>query len=154
MTIWSDVPGIFTADPRIVRTARVIPRLSFSAANALAHCGAKILFPHTLHPAQRQNIYVFVRSSLEPAQMGTLISSDISCPKGPSALVLAGDKLSFIGKELDALPIELPQIEQGTHHRTFKISADPSEQGHTLIHWHEHLFSADKMGSKTSHAGP
>ncbi|MGO1247965.1 MAG: lysine-sensitive aspartokinase 3 [Oceanisphaera sp.] len=71
--IWTDVPGIYTTDPRLVSTARPLPEISFSEASEMATFGAKVLHPATLQPAVRQQIPVFVGSSKEPAAGGTWI---------------------------------------------------------------------------------
>ncbi|MEZ4498051.1 MAG: aspartate kinase [Thermomicrobiales bacterium] len=49
--IWTDVPGVLTADPRQVPDARVVPTISFEEAQELAHFGAKVLHPRTIRPA-------------------------------------------------------------------------------------------------------
>jgi len=69
--IWTDVPGIYTTDPRLVTRARPIPEISFVEAAEMATFGAKVLHPATLQPAVRQNIPVFVGSAKDPAAGGT-----------------------------------------------------------------------------------
>ncbi|MFM5013817.1 lysine-sensitive aspartokinase 3 [Aeromonas veronii] len=71
--IWTDVPGIYTTDPRLVTRARPIPEISFVEAAEMATFGAKVLHPATLQPAVRQNIPVFVGSAKDPAAGGTWI---------------------------------------------------------------------------------
>ncbi|MFR9718582.1 lysine-sensitive aspartokinase 3 [Aeromonas diversa] len=71
--IWTDVPGIYTTDPRLVTRARPIPEISFAEAAEMATFGAKVLHPSTLQPAVRRDIPVFVGSSREPAAGGTWI---------------------------------------------------------------------------------
>ncbi|ANT67628.1 Lysine-sensitive aspartokinase 3 [Aeromonas hydrophila] len=71
--IWTDVPGIYTTDPRLVTRARPIPEISFVEAAEMATFGAKVLHPATLQPAVRQDIPVFVGSSKDPAAGGTWI---------------------------------------------------------------------------------
>jgi aspartate kinase len=66
LSIWTDVVGIFTTDPRITDQARAIKEISFGEAAEMATFGAKILHPATLIPAMRKNIPVFVGSSKEP----------------------------------------------------------------------------------------
>ncbi|MFT5758028.1 MAG: aspartate kinase [Alteromonadaceae bacterium] len=73
LSIWTDVVGIFTTDPRITEQARAIKEISFGEAAEMATFGAKILHPATLIPAMRQNIPVFVGSSKEPEKGGTHI---------------------------------------------------------------------------------
>lgn len=73
LEIWTDVPGIYTTDPRIAAKASPIPEISFSEASEMANFGAKILHPSTLVPALRHDIPVFVGSSKEPEKGGTWI---------------------------------------------------------------------------------
>ncbi|GAJ72858.1 LOW QUALITY PROTEIN: aspartokinase [Vibrio sp. JCM 18904] len=70
LEIWTDVPGIYTTDPRIAPKASPIPEISFSEASEMANFGAKILHPSTLVPALRHDIPVFVGSSKEPEKGG------------------------------------------------------------------------------------
>lgn len=71
--IWTDVPGIYTTDPRLVSTAHPIPELTFEEAAEMATFGAKVLHPATIQPAVRRNIPVFVGSSKNPRAGGTWI---------------------------------------------------------------------------------
>jgi len=61
--IWTDVPGVLTADPRLVSRARTVPQLSFEEAAELAYFGAKVLHPKTLHPAIEREIPVRICNS-------------------------------------------------------------------------------------------
>lgn len=61
--IWTDVPGVLTADPRLVAHARTVPHLSFEEAAELAYFGAKVLHPKTLHPAIERGIPVRICNS-------------------------------------------------------------------------------------------
>ena len=77
LSIWTDVVGIFTTDPRITDQARAIKEISFGEAAEMATFGAKILHPATLIPAMRCNIPVFVGSSKEPEKGGTQIKQKV-----------------------------------------------------------------------------
>jgi aspartate kinase len=70
--IWTDVDGILTADPTIVRGARNIRSLSFREASELAYFGARVLHPETILPAVKRDIPVFVLNSRRPDWCGTL----------------------------------------------------------------------------------
>lgn len=78
LEIWTDVPGMYTTDPRITAKAQPIKEISFSEASEMANFGAKILHPSTLVPAIRQQIPVFVGSSKAPGQGGTWIRQTVS----------------------------------------------------------------------------
>lgn len=103
--IWTDVPGVASSDPRIIENAQFIKELSYDEATALATLGAKVLFPTTLLPTKRKNIPVFVGSSLDPSQGGTLITNVQNkgfSLKGVSQLIRPeGVLVSFIGTHLD-----------------------------------------------------
>lgn len=77
LEIWTDVPGIYTTDPRIAAKASPIAEISFSEASEMANFGAKILHPSTLVPALRHDIPVFVGSSKEPEKGGTWIRHQV-----------------------------------------------------------------------------
>jgi aspartate kinase len=61
--IYTDVDGVFTADPRIVRTARRIPRISYEEMLEMAACGSKVLMPRCVEYARRYGVPIHVRSS-------------------------------------------------------------------------------------------
>ena len=73
ISIWTDVPGVYTTDPRLVPHAMPIDELSYSEAAEMATFGAKILHPSTLVPAVRRGIPVYVGSSREPEKGGTWV---------------------------------------------------------------------------------
>jgi bifunctional aspartokinase / homoserine dehydrogenase 1 len=73
LEIWTDVDGIFTADPREVPAAACLAELSFDEAMELAHFGAKVLHPRTIAPVRAQRIPVRVCNSLAPERPGTLV---------------------------------------------------------------------------------
>ncbi|HIL57939.1 MAG TPA: bifunctional aspartate kinase/homoserine dehydrogenase I, partial [Rhodothermales bacterium] len=98
--IWTDVAGVFTADPRLVPEARPLARLSYREAAEMAYFGAKVLHPRTMLPAERHGIPLVIKSTLEPEAPGTLISSDtdaldlrvkaISTVRGVAVVTLEG----------------------------------------------------------------
>jgi aspartate kinase len=71
--IWTDVPGVLTADPRLVSRARTVPHLSFEEAAELAYFGAKVLHPKTLHPAIERDIPVRICNSRAQESGSTLV---------------------------------------------------------------------------------
>ena len=73
LEIWTDVHGIFSTDPRIVKEAFPIPEVSFSEAAELAIYGAKVLHPATLKAAIRKKTNVFIGKSMNPEMGGTWI---------------------------------------------------------------------------------
>jgi bifunctional diaminopimelate decarboxylase / aspartate kinase len=73
LEIWTDVHGLFTADPSLVPVARLIRRIGHREAQELAAMGGKVLHPRSLGPVSQANIPVHVRSIDAPAEPGTLI---------------------------------------------------------------------------------
>ncbi|MBI2613088.1 aspartate kinase [Candidatus Kaiserbacteria bacterium] len=71
--IWTDVSGVYTADPRLVKGAKVVPELAFEEAGELAYFGAKVLHPKTILPAMREKIPVRVLNTFRPSDKGTTI---------------------------------------------------------------------------------
>lgn len=80
--IWKDVDGVYTTDPRLVKTAKNIPVLSYREASEMAFFGAKVLHPRTIRPAVAAKIPVRVLNTFYPQKTGTLIveKSDINKP--------------------------------------------------------------------------
>jgi aspartate kinase len=74
--IWTDVPGVLTADPRVAPKARTVPQLSFEEAAELAYFGAKVLHPKTLYPAIERNIPVRICNSRAPESGSTLVLAE------------------------------------------------------------------------------
>ena len=83
VSLWKDVPGLLTADPRVVPDARVIPQLHLREAAELAYYGAKVLHPRALIPVAGRPIPVFVRPFAEPDAPGTEISARRTLDKYP-----------------------------------------------------------------------
>lgn len=75
VTLWTDVDGILTADPRLVPGARSIPEMSYREACALAEMGAKVLHPKTLRPIMQRGIPLVIRNTFAPDHPGTKITA-------------------------------------------------------------------------------
>ena len=73
--IWTDINGFHNNDPRFVENTQVIRELSFDEAAELAYFGAKILHPSSVNPAREKNIPVRLKNTMEPEDIGTLITS-------------------------------------------------------------------------------
>jgi aspartate kinase len=72
--IWTDVDGMLTADPRVVKGAKLIDKIGFDEASELASFGAKVLHPNTIAPAVRLGIPVLILNSRKPEGTGTVIT--------------------------------------------------------------------------------
>jgi aspartate kinase len=88
--IFSDVDGVYTADPRVVPTARMVPRMSYAEATDLAHFGAKVLHPATMEPVARRGVPVRIRNSFRPEHEGTLVSAAGGEAGGPRGVAARG----------------------------------------------------------------
>lgn len=77
MTIWKDVPGVLTGDPRLFDNVTKLDRLSYKEAIEMTYYGAKVIHPKTIKPLQNKSIPLYVKSFIDPDGEGTLISSDV-----------------------------------------------------------------------------
>ena len=75
LEIWTDVPGMFSADPRVVPSARLLVALHYDEAQELASAGSSVLHPRCISPLRDSCIPLFIRSTASPEITGTLISS-------------------------------------------------------------------------------
>ena len=76
LEIWTDVSGMFTANPRLVKQAKAIPHLSYQEAMELSHFGAKVLYPPTIQPVLAKGIPVHIKNTFAPEDLGTLITEN------------------------------------------------------------------------------
>lgn len=74
VNLWKDVPGLLTADPRVVPDARVLTQLNVREAAELAYYGAKVLHPRALIPVIGKKVPLFVRPFSDPTSEGTEVS--------------------------------------------------------------------------------
>ena len=75
LQIWTDVPGIMTANPKDVPAARTVPAMSYRAALDMAMHGAKVLYGPTVQPAMDAGIAIEIRNTFEPENPGTVVSA-------------------------------------------------------------------------------
>jgi len=105
--LWKDVPGLLTADPRVVPDARVVPQMHVREAAELAYYGAKVLHPRALIPCAGRTLPVFVRPFADPQAIGTEISTRRTLEKYPvKALSAAGGQalLTVTGNGMLGVP--------------------------------------------------
>lgn len=76
LEIWTDVDGFMTADPRVISSAYVIERLSFTEAMELCNFGAKVIYPPTIYPVYHKNIPIRILNTFNPDAPGTYISKE------------------------------------------------------------------------------
>lgn len=85
LEIWSDVPGLMTANPKIVPSARSISNISYRAALELSHFGAKVIYPPTIQPVVSKGIPIYIKNTFDPEAHGTLIEKNP--PRSQSKLI-------------------------------------------------------------------
>lgn len=76
MSIWKDVPGVLTADPRLFDNVTKIDHLSYREAIEMTYYGAKVIHPKTIKPLQNKAIPLYVKSFIEPEGSGTRVDSN------------------------------------------------------------------------------
>lgn len=75
MTIWKDVPGVMTGDPRKFENVELLSHISYEEAIEMAYYGASVIHPKTLQPLKQKNIPFFVKSFVEPKKPGTKVGN-------------------------------------------------------------------------------
>lgn len=115
--IWTDVDGLMTADPRIVKNSRLIPDISYSEAAEMVILGAKAMHPRALEPAKERDIPVRIKNTFNPNANGTLISKEVKVKKGEVVKGVAAIKdvalINISGMSMVGMP--------GTAGRVFEI---------------------------------
>ncbi len=94
--IWTDVDGMLTSDPRIVKDPQVVPHISFAEASELAYFGAKVLHPATIQPAVARNIPVRILNSRRPTARGTLVTADRPASDRPLTAVASKQGVTVV----------------------------------------------------------
>ena len=74
LEIWTDVSGMYTANPKMVKQAKAIPHISYEEAMELSHFGAKVLYPPTIQPVLAKGISINIKNTFQPEEPGTLIT--------------------------------------------------------------------------------
>jgi len=101
LEIWTDVPGMFTANPNDVPSARLLRRLGYDEAQELATMGARVLHPRCLDPVERHRIPLHVRSTDDPSLDGTVVIED-----GPDE----GPQVKAISSKTDVVAISMDTL--------------------------------------------
>ena len=129
VTIWKDVDGVMSADPREFDHARVLAHLSYKEVIEMSYYGAQVIHPKTIKPLQNANIPLYVKSFLNPDLPGTIIDGKYS-PNLPPMMVykrnqvllrlqsldysfVEGKPINVLHKILDAIKLK-PNLTQNT----------------------------------------
>lgn len=83
LEIWTDVSGMFTTNPKLVKQAYPIDKISYQEAMELSHFGAKVLYPPTVQPVLALQIPIHIKNTMEPEAAGTIISNEQTHSKLP-----------------------------------------------------------------------
>ncbi len=123
ISLWKDVPGLLTADPRVVPDARVISQLHSREAAELAYYGAKVLHPRALIPLAGRKIPIHVRPFDEPSSEGTEVSEQVAPGRFPVKALTAAVGQALITVTGNGM-LGVPGIAARTFHalHTHRIS--------------------------------
>ncbi|MFD0795066.1 bifunctional aspartate kinase/homoserine dehydrogenase I [Mucilaginibacter litoreus] len=162
--IWTDVNGMMTADPRIVKKAFPLEELTYTEAMELSYFGAKVIYPPTMIPAFLKKIPIVIKNTFEPAFRGTVIRHDcksstlpikgISSINNISILNLQGSgmvgKSGFSGRLFSLLAREQINIilitqSSSEHSITFAVQPDDAGKAQRLI---EQEFELELLANK------
>ena len=125
VSLWKDVPGFLTADPRVVEDARVIHQLHAREAAELAYYGAKVLHPRALIPLTGRRISIYVRPFAAPGSSGTEVSERVQPGRFPvKALTAAGGQalVTVTGNGMLGVPGIAARTFAALHTRTISVS--------------------------------
>ena len=93
MTIWKDVPGVLTADPRIFEDVVLMDKISYKEAIEMTYYGAQVIHPKTLRPLQNKHIPMYVKSFVHPENPGTIVCDEDIETYPPVIVVKPGQAL-------------------------------------------------------------
>ena len=99
LEIWTDVNGMFTANPKVVKQAQPIAFISYQEAMELSHFGAKVLYPPTIQPVLRKNIPILIKNTFDPETDGTYISNQELTHTNPVKGISHIDNITLITLE-------------------------------------------------------
>ena len=145
LQVWKDVNGMLTANPKLVKSAKTIPHLSYDEALELSHFGANVLYPPTVQPALINNIPIRIKNTFNPDHEGTLITNSISLPNlNPVRGLSSISEVSLVtitGSEMFGLPgfskrffeaisnkgINVVMITQGSSEHSITVAMLPND---------------------------
>lgn len=121
VTIWKDVPGVLTADPREFPDAVPYTELPYSEAIELAYYGAKVIHPKTVKPLKELNIPLYVRPFDDPSTRGTRIfGEETGSPRLPSVILKRDEIL------VSLFPRDLSFVDESTLSHIFSVLSENS----------------------------
>ena len=151
VSLWKDVPGLLTADPRVVPDARVIPQLHAREAAELAYYGAKVLHPRALIPIAGRKIPIYVRPFEEPDSPGTEVSERVPPGRFPvKALTAAGGQalITVTGNGMLGVPGIAARTFAALHGRRISVSLiSQASSEHSICFSVPEAFAVDARDS-------
>lgn len=142
LQIWTDVPGIMTANPKQVPQARTIPRMSYDAALKMAQSGAKVLYAPTVAPAMEAGIDIEIKNTFAPEGKFTVIGKEGLC--GWIGVASQEDTITIVGKGEDGVAkaeqalltegISAREAEETANGIQLKVRAKVMDQALRAIH--------------------
>ena len=99
LEIWTDVSGMFTANPSLVKQALPIEQISYEEAMELSHFGAKVIYPPTIYPVLQKEIPIRIKNTQKPHEIGTLITKTSKGKKNPVKGISHIDNVTLITLE-------------------------------------------------------
>ena len=133
LEIWTDVPGIMTANPKKAGAARTIPLMSYSAALRMADGGAKVLYPPTVAPARDAGIGFRILNTFDPSAGGTLVSGEDSVPGWIGVADREDGLITLVGGGLEDPASAVDRVLSALHHSGIQpLSITPIEKDLTL----------------------
>ena len=158
----TDVPGMLTADPRVVPTAKIIDSMSYEEAMELCHFGAKVIYPPTLIPLREAGIPLVIRSTFDTESPGTTISSQpdpgsgvrgVSSIDGMALVTLMGGGMVGIPgysrrmfMALSIRQVNVVLITQGSSEHSITVAVQESEVDNALEALNDEFESDIKVG--------
>lgn len=146
--IWTDVDGVLTADPRLIKGAHSIAAMTYEEAMEMSHFGAKVIYPPTMQPAREFGIPIWIKNTFHPEHPGTKISSEIqangpvkgiSCIKQVALLHVCGPGMVGVtgtaGRMFSALAkahINIMMITQGSSEHSICAVIAPGDAPQAL----------------------
>ncbi len=99
LQIWTDVSGMYTANPKLVKQAKPVVHISYQEAMELSHFGAKVIYPPTIHPVLDKNITILIKNTFQPDDLGTLITREVTSRHTPVTGISHVDNIAVVSLE-------------------------------------------------------
>ncbi len=99
LQIWTDVSGMYTANPKLVKQAKPVSHISYQEAMELSHFGAKVIYPPTIHPVLEKDIPIIIKNTFDPEAAGTLITRKVTTQQKAVTGITHIDSIAVISLE-------------------------------------------------------